>query len=69
MAGGGERRALAVDFDAKCGGVAEGRLEFRSDLGCFGLRELRCGQRLMIGNGDQLDEKGERNEERRERRA
>ena len=37
MAGGGERRALAVDFDAKRDGVAERRLEFRGNLSGVGL--------------------------------
>ena len=56
MAGGGERRALAVDFDAKCGGVAEGRLEFGGDGGRIGRGVGGGGQRLMIGNGEKLDE-------------
>ncbi len=38
MADGGGWRALAVRFDAKRRGVAEGRLELGRDPGCLGFR-------------------------------
>jgi hypothetical protein len=56
-------RALVVDLNAECGRVAEPRLEIGGDPGCLGLLHSGRGKRLVIGNGDKLDDQRQRHEE------
>ena len=56
-------RALVIDMGAEAGGVAEYRLEIGGDRRRVGARRSRPGQRLLVGHGDQLDDKRKRDEE------
>ena len=71
MAGRGERRrrALVVDLHAQKRGVSEGRLQVGGDRSRIRARDPGRGQRLVIGDGDELDNERQRDDERRQRRT
>ena len=56
-------RALVVDMGAEARGVAENRLEIGGDRSGVGACHSWPGQRLLVGHGDQLDDKRKRDDE------
>ena len=54
------RRILVVDLDAERRGIAEGRLELHGDGGRIGRGDEGGGKRLVIGNGEELEDQRQR---------